>query len=65
MLAYEILMKQIQHNEDFNKQSKTTLLNEDIEELEKIIKDTEKICNKTEKIIQDFLFLHISNSKNK
>ena len=26
---------------------------------------TEKICNETEKIIQDFLFSHISNSKNK
>ena len=63
----EILMKQIQHNEDIlkNKNTTTTLLNEDVEKIEKGIKDTEKICNEIEKIIQDFLFSHISNSKNK
>ena len=58
-------MKQIQYNEDRLKKQNTTLLNEDAKKLEKIIKEIEKICNKTEKIIQDFLFSHISNSKNK
>lgn len=62
---YEILIKQIQYNEDRLKKQNTTLLNEDAKKLEKIIKDIEKICNENEKIIQDFLFLHISNSKNK
>ena len=65
LVNHEILMKQIQYNEDRLKKQNTTLLNEDAKKLEKIIKEIEKICNKTEKIIQDFLFLHISNSKNK
>ena len=35
------------------------------QKIEELCEKTEKICNETEKIIQDFLFLHISNSKNK
>ena len=35
------------------------------QKIEELCEKTEELCNETEKIIQDFLFSHISNSKNK